>query len=110
MRHRTPWTATGFTGNLSEKVWNFEADNLILFSGTKRVRMEGDQIQCYYDGGKYLDVKDSTLDRQEQLEQRNYDDFILGGVCIITCQTDNSLNNYIAGFIIKRSAVQETPS
>ena len=72
--------------------------------------MEGDQIQCYYDGGKYLDVKDSTLDRQEQLEQRNYDDFILGGVCIITCQTDNSLNNYIAGFIIKRSAVQETPS
>jgi len=25
------------------------------------VRMEGDHIQCYYDGGKYLDVKDSTF-------------------------------------------------
>jgi len=28
---------------------------------TLRVRMEGDHIQCYYDGGKYLDVKDSTF-------------------------------------------------
>jgi len=23
--------------------------------------MEGDRIQCYFDGGKYLDVKDSTF-------------------------------------------------
>ena len=28
---------------------------------TLRVTMEGDHIQCYYDGGKYLDVKDSTF-------------------------------------------------
>ena len=28
---------------------------------TLRVTMEGDHIQCYYDGKKYLDVKDSTF-------------------------------------------------
>ena len=28
---------------------------------TLRVSMEGDHIQCYYDGEKYLDVKDSTF-------------------------------------------------
>jgi hypothetical protein len=28
---------------------------------TLRVTMESDYIQCYYDGGKYLDVKDSTF-------------------------------------------------
>jgi hypothetical protein len=28
---------------------------------TLRVTMEGDHIQCYYEGGKYLDVKDSTF-------------------------------------------------
>jgi hypothetical protein len=28
---------------------------------TLRVTMEGDHIQCYYDGGNYLDVKDSTF-------------------------------------------------
>jgi hypothetical protein len=28
---------------------------------TLRVTMEGDHIQCYYDGGKFLDVKDTTL-------------------------------------------------
>jgi hypothetical protein len=28
---------------------------------TLRVTMEGDHIQCYYDGGKYLDVKDATF-------------------------------------------------
>ena len=28
---------------------------------TLRVTMEGDHIQCYYDGGKYLDAKDSTF-------------------------------------------------
>jgi hypothetical protein len=28
---------------------------------TLRVIMDGDHIQCYYDGGKYLDVKDSTF-------------------------------------------------
>jgi len=28
---------------------------------TLRVKMEGDHILCYYDGGKYLDVKDSTF-------------------------------------------------
>jgi hypothetical protein len=28
---------------------------------TLRVTMEGDYIQCYYDGGKYLDLKDSTF-------------------------------------------------
>jgi len=28
---------------------------------TLRVKMEGDHIQCYYDGKKYLDVKDSTI-------------------------------------------------
>jgi hypothetical protein len=26
-----------------------------------RVTMDGDHIQCYYDGQKYLDVKDSTF-------------------------------------------------
>jgi hypothetical protein len=28
---------------------------------TLRVTMAGDHIQCYYDGGRYLDVKDSTF-------------------------------------------------
>jgi hypothetical protein len=28
---------------------------------TLRVTMEGDHIQCYYDGGKHLDVKDATF-------------------------------------------------
>jgi len=28
---------------------------------TLRVTMEGDHIQCYYDGGKYLDVQDSAF-------------------------------------------------
>ena len=28
---------------------------------TLRVKMEGDHIQCYYDGGKYLDVRDLTF-------------------------------------------------
>jgi hypothetical protein len=28
---------------------------------TLRVTMEGDRIQCFYDGQKYLEVKDSTF-------------------------------------------------
>lgn len=53
---------SGLAAQTSEKAWNFDAD--IKHSDgchTLRVTMEGDHIQCYYDGGKYLDVKDSTF-------------------------------------------------
>jgi hypothetical protein len=46
------------------------------------VRIEGDHIQCYYDGGKYLDVKDSTFQVSGKIglwtkadAQSHFDDF-----------------------------------
>jgi hypothetical protein len=53
---------------------------------TLRVRMEGDHIQCYYDGGKYLDVKDSTFQAAGKIglwtkadAQSHFDDLTMSG-------------------------------
>jgi hypothetical protein len=53
---------------------------------TLRVRMEGDHIQCYYDGGKYLDVKDSTFQVPGKIglwtkadAQSHFDDLTMSG-------------------------------
>ena len=53
---------------------------------TLRVRMEGDHIQCYYDGGKYLDVKDSTFQVAGKIglwtkadAQSHFDDLTMSG-------------------------------
>jgi hypothetical protein len=53
---------------------------------TLRVRMEGDHIQCYYDGGKYLDVKDSTFQVSGKIglwtkadAQSHFDDLTMSG-------------------------------
>jgi hypothetical protein len=51
-----------------------------------RVTMEGDHIQCYYDGKKYLDVKDSTFPESGRIglwtkadAQSHFDDLIVSG-------------------------------
>jgi hypothetical protein len=53
---------------------------------TLRVRMEGDHIQCYYDGGKYLDVKDTTFQAAGKIglwtkadAQSHFDDLTMSG-------------------------------
>jgi hypothetical protein len=53
---------------------------------TLRVRMEGDHIQCYYDGGKYLDVKDPTFQAAGKIglwtkadSQSHFDDLTMSG-------------------------------
>jgi hypothetical protein len=53
---------------------------------TLRVRMEGDHIQCYYDLGKYLDVKDSTFQVSGKIglwtkadAQSHFDDLTMSG-------------------------------
>jgi len=53
---------------------------------TLRVRMEGDNIQCYYDGGKYLEVKDSTFQVSGKIglwtkadAQSHFDDLTMSG-------------------------------
>jgi len=51
-----------------------------------RVTMEGDHIQCYYDGKKYLDVKDSTFPESGRIglwtkadAQSHFDDLTVSG-------------------------------
>ena len=51
-----------------------------------RVTMEGDHIQCYYDGKKYLDVKDSTFPESGRIglwtkadAQSYFDDLTVSG-------------------------------
>ena len=51
-----------------------------------RVTMEGDHIQCYYDGKKYLDVKDSTFPESGRISlwtkadaQSYFDDLTVSG-------------------------------
>jgi hypothetical protein len=53
---------------------------------TLRVTMEGDHIQCFYDGNKYLDVKDSTFQEPGKIglwtkadAQSHFDDLKVGG-------------------------------
>lgn len=53
---------------------------------TLRVTMEGDHIQCYYDGKKYLDVKDRTFPESGRIglwtkadAQSHFDDFTVSG-------------------------------
>ena len=53
---------------------------------TLRVTMEGDHIQCYYDGKKYLDVKDTTFTGSGKVglwskadAQTQFDDLTLSG-------------------------------
>ncbi len=53
---------------------------------TLRVRMEEDHIQCYYDGKKYLDVKDSTFREAGKIglwtkadAQSHFDDLTVSG-------------------------------
>ncbi len=51
-----------------------------------RVRMEGDHIQCYYDGKKYLDVKDTAFSETGKIglwtkadAQSHFDDLTVTG-------------------------------
>jgi hypothetical protein len=51
---------------------------------TLRVTMKGDHIQCYYDGGKYLEVKDATFQAAGKIglwtkadAQSHFDDFTM---------------------------------
>lgn len=53
---------------------------------TLRVTMEGDRIQCYYDGKKYLDVKDPTFREAGKIglwtkadAQSHFDDLTVSG-------------------------------
>jgi hypothetical protein len=53
---------------------------------TLKVRMVGDHIQCYLDGKKYLDVKDSTFARAGKIglwtkadAQTHFDDLKVSG-------------------------------
>lgn len=53
---------------------------------TLRAVMQGDHIQCYYDGQKYLDVKDSTFPEAGRIglwtksdAQSHFDDFTVSG-------------------------------
>jgi len=53
---------------------------------TLRVTMEGDHIQCYYDGKRYLDVKDLTFREQGKIglwtkadAQSHFDDLTVSG-------------------------------
>lgn len=52
---------------------------------TLRVEMEGDHIECYYDGKKYLDAKDTTFTEAGKIglwskadAQSHFDDLTLG--------------------------------
>lgn len=53
---------------------------------TLRVTMEGDHIQCYYDGKKYLDIRDSTFQEPGKIglwtkadAQTHFDDLTASG-------------------------------
>ena len=53
---------------------------------TLRVTMEGNNVQCYYDGKKYLDVKDATFPEAGKIglwtkanAQSQFDDLTLVG-------------------------------